>query len=259
MPEFTGRAIIVTGASSGIGRVTAITLGALGAELWLVGRSDSELAETARLVAEAGGPPAHTAAMDLQVRGPLTELITQVAARHPYLFGIISNAGLMYPEPILSGTIDRWQAMLDVNIMAMLEGSKAAIEAMRANGKPGHIVNVGSLQSRFEVGGVYGLTKKGVEIIGASLRAELEEDDIRVTTIVPGGFATQLARGLAPAEMKKIAAKLDSMGIEMGAPGSERILGDPQYIADAIAYVMKQPPEINFQEILIRPPVDMKI
>jgi NADP-dependent 3-hydroxy acid dehydrogenase YdfG len=164
---FTNRAIIVTGASSGLGRAIAVELGKAGAELWLVGRSPSQLNETARMIAEAGGPAAHCAPMDLRQRGPLEALVRQVAASHPHLFALINNAGVMYPEPFMEGTIDRWQAMLDINIMAMLEGSKAAVEAMRGHGKPGHIVNLGSVQGRFEEPGVYGITKKAAEMSGS--------------------------------------------------------------------------------------------
>lgn len=258
MAAFDGRAIIVTGASSGIGRVTAVTLGAMGAELWLVGRDAGALDETAAEIAARGGPPAHSAPMDLAERGPLAALVAEVGANHPHLFALVNNAGLMYPEPIMSGGVDRWQAMIDVNVMATLEGSQAAVAAMRSQGKPGHVVNVGSLQARFEVPGVYGITKKAIEMIGASLRAELEDDDIRVSTIIPGGFATQLARGFQPTELEKIAENFNALDIDLAA-ASERVIGDPQHIADAIVYVLSQPTIVNIQEMLVRPPVDTKV
>ena len=120
--DFTGRAVIVTGASSGIGRAIAVELGRAGAEVWLVGRAADELATTTGMIAEVGGPAAHAVPMNLRERGPLAKLVAEVAAKHPYLFALVSNAGVMHPEPIMSGTIERWQTMLDVNVMAMLEG-----------------------------------------------------------------------------------------------------------------------------------------
>ncbi|MFT4052914.1 MAG: SDR family NAD(P)-dependent oxidoreductase [Novosphingobium sp.] len=253
-----GKAIIVTGASSGIGRSVAIELGKAGAELWLVGRDAGELAASAGMIREAGGPEAHLAPMDLRQRGPLGELVAQVARTHPYFFALINNAGVMYPEPIMSGSIDRWQAMLDINVMAMLEGSQAAVVALRGHGRPGHIVNVGSVQARFEVPGVYGITKRAVEAIGVSLREELEQDDIRVCTIVPGGFATQLSRGFQPEQLATVAASFQERGVEFGGPGTERLVGDPQHIANITRYVLEQPIEINLHEIVIRPPVSTK-
>lgn len=256
--NFQGKAIIVTGGSSGIGRSIAIELGKAGAELWLVGRDESELATTAQMIADAGGPPAHCAPMDLRQRGPLADLIANVAASHPHLFALINNAGVMFPEPILSGGVDRWQMMFDINVMAMLEGCKAAVEAMRAHGKPGHLINVGSVQARFETPGVYGITKQAVEAIGVSLREELEQDDIRVCTIVPGGFATQLARGFQPDQLANVAASFEQHGVAFGGAGTERLVSDPQHIANIVRYVLEQPIDINLQEIVIRPPVSTK-
>lgn len=258
MPAFAGKAVIVTGASSGIGRSIAVELGRQGAELWLVGRSAEELANTAAMIAEAGGPEAHAAAIDLRQRGPLADLVADVARRHPYLFAIVNNAGVMYPEPILSGSVDRWQAMIDINVLALLEGSKAAVEAMRAHGKPGHLINIGSVQAGFEVPGVYGATKQAVEAIGASLRDELEQDDIRVATVIPGGFATQLARGFQPEQLATVAAAFEKQGVSFGGPGTERLIGDPQHIANMVRYILEQPIDFNIHEVVVRPPVNTR-
>lgn len=256
--DFSGKAIIVTGASSGIGRSVAVELGRQGADLWLVGRSADELDVTARAIADAGGPPAHVAQIDLRQRGPLADLVAQVGRAHSHLFALISNAGVMHPEPILSGTIDRWQAMFDINVMAMLEGCKAAVEVMRAQGGPGHLINVGSVAARFEVPGVYGATKQAVETIGVSLREELEQDDIRVATIIPGGFTTNLARGLAAEQLATVAENFARHGVAFGEPGVERLLADPQHIANMVRYILSQPIELNIQEVVIRPPVSTK-
>ena len=255
---FTGLAVIVTGASSGLGRAIALELARAGADLWLVGRSIDALDETAGLIADAGGRPARVAPIDLRERGPLEALIKQVAASHPHLFAMINNAGLMYPEPILSGSIDRWQAMLDVNIMATLEGCRAAIEAMRVHAKPGHIINIGSVQARFEEPGVYGISKKAVEMIGDTLRAEVERDDIRVATIIPGGFRTQLSRGFIPASLANLGGNLERLGIDPASKDMAKIVGDPQHIANAVRYILEAPIEINIQEMVVRPPISTK-
>jgi NADP-dependent 3-hydroxy acid dehydrogenase YdfG len=253
------KAVVITGASSGIGRVLSVTLGRLGADLWLTGRDEAALAETADLVREGGGAGAvRCEALDLAEPGALAGFVARAAADHPHLFALVNNAGIMHPEAVLDGTRERWRAMLDVNVLATLEGCQAAVAAMRQHRRGGHIVNVGSLQGRFEVPGVYGVTKKAIEMIGASLRAELEEDDIRVCTVIPGGFATQLARGFRSEELAQIAASMDigADGIPLADP---RRLGDPQHVADAIVYVLGQPIDINLQEIVIRPPVDTKV
>lgn len=256
--QFAGRAVIVTGASSGLGRSIALELGRCGADLWLVGRSETELAAAAQAIHEAGGAKAQCVPIDLRQRGPLEALVKQVGAVHPHLFAVINNAGVMYPEPILSGGSERWQAMLDVNVMAMLEGCKAAVDVMRSHEKPGHVINIGSVQARFEQPGVYGISKKAAEMIGDTLRAELEQDDIRVSTIIPGGFSTQLSRGFLPQSMANLGSNLARLGIDPASAEMEKIVGDPQHVANAVRYVLEQPIGINIQEIVVRPPVSIK-
>lgn len=253
---FSGRAALVTGGSSGIGRAIALRLGAAGMEQWLVGRSRAGLDESAAMIAAAGGAPVHCEVLDLQERGVIADLIGRIGAAHPHLFAVINNAGLMHPEPIMSGRMDRWEAMFDVNVLAPLEACRAAVELMRRQRQPGHIINVSTLAARFDAGGVYGASKIALEMISRSLRAELEHDDIRVTTIVPGGFATQLGRSFEPESIQVLAAAAARKGAEFGgATIDERVLGDPDHIARVVGYVIEQPINVNLQEIVIRPPV----
>src|SRR5262245_47786790 len=96
---FVGRAAVVTGASSGIGKAIAEEVGAAGAELWLVGRSQTELEATAAAIKARGGPAAHCAAMDIGEPGALARLIAGLP--HEYLFTLINVAGVMHGEAIL--------------------------------------------------------------------------------------------------------------------------------------------------------------
>jgi NADP-dependent 3-hydroxy acid dehydrogenase YdfG len=254
-PKYAGRAGVVTGASSGIGRAIAQRLGAEGMELWLVARSAEGLEETASAI-EKCGVPAHCEPLDLQQKGALGALIARIGASHPHLFAIVNNAGLMHPEPIMSGRMERWQAMFDVNVLAPIESCRASIEIMRRQRKPGHLINLSSVAARFDNGGVYGASKLALEMIGRSLREELEDDDIRVTTIVPGGFATQLGRYVEPETWAAIAKNLQNKGLEIGGPRAQRLLGDPDYIAKTIEFILDQPIDIHFEQITIRPPVN---
>lgn len=258
MPEqlkYSGRAGVVTGASSGIGRVIAQRLGAAGMELWLVGRSADGLKQTASSL-ERFGIPTHCEALDLQSKGAIGDLITRVGTSHPHLFAVINNAGIMHPEPIMSGRMDRWQAMFDINVLAPVESCRAAVAVMRRQQKPGHLINISSIASRFENGGVYGASKVALEMIGRSLRCELEMDDIRVTTIVPGGFTTNLGRHMEPESWTAIGAKLQAKGIDASGAQQKRLLGDPDYIAKAIEFILDQPVDINVEQMTIRPPID---
>lgn len=257
MPNQVGtRAVIVTGASSGIGSAIARKLGAAGFELWLIGRSAEGLRTTAAAITQAGGLAAHCEALDIAKPGVLANIVKRVGEAHSHLFALINNAGIMHPESILSGSSERWRSMFDLNVLAPLEGCRAAVEVMRRQGGPGHLINVSSIAAQWETGGVYAASKRAQEIVSSSLRLELEKDDIRITTLVPGGFATQLGRYLEPATVERIAASLKAKGFEMSATPDERTLGDPEHLARAVLYILEQPTIINIERIVIRPPVD---
>ena len=127
---------------------------------------------------------------------------------------------------------------------------------MRQHKKPGHLINLSSIASKFEAGGVYGASKASVEIISRSLRLELEEDDIRVTTIVLGGFETQLGRYVNPESFASLVENAKRKGYDVSKP-NEKLMGDPNHLARTVLFVLEQPIDINLQEIIIRPPVNI--
>jgi len=256
---FEGRSGIVTGASSGLGRNIAQTLGAAGMELWLVGRSAAELEFTAAAIAESGGPQAHCAPMDLSERGALAALIGEVGERHPHLFALINNAGVMYPEPTVEADPDRSYEMFMINVMTPLEACRAAVRVMRKQGSPGHLVNISSLAGGRDGYGAYSVSKAALNQLGRVLRKELEHDDIRVTTIIPGGFATQLGRGFSQEFVERFQAGVAAKGLDLEGPDAQRILGDPQHVANLIQYVLEQPIELNLEEIVVRPAYSLDV
>ncbi|WP_340313440.1 SDR family oxidoreductase [Rhizorhabdus argentea] len=256
---FSGKAGVVTGASSGIGRAIATELGRAGMKLWLAGRSADALADTARAIVEGGGPQPTCVPIDLSAQGEAAALVARVGREHEHLFAVINNAGIMHPEPIMSGRLQNWRAMFDVNVLAPLEASHAAVHAMRSHGKPGHIVNISSLSGRFDAGGVYGASKCALDMISRSLRLELEHDDIRVTSIVPGGFATNLGRSLEPETLQVLGAAAANKGVDLQGPSSVKAFGDPAKIAATIRFVLEQPIELNLQEIVIRPAISLEL
>lgn len=250
------RIVVVTGASSGIGRAIATTLGAAGFALRLIGRSADGLHSTADAIDLAGGPPASCQVLDVAIPDALADFVRQVGREPEPLFALVNNAGVMHPEPVMLGDPKRWRSMFDINVLAPLEGCRAAVEVMRRQGGAGHLINISSIAAGWETGGVYAASKRAQEIISSSLRQELERDNIRVTTIVPGGFASQLARDFEPATFEKIAAGMKSKGFTFGPDVDERLIGDPQHIARAIHYILCQPININFERVVIRPPID---
>jgi NAD(P)-dependent dehydrogenase (short-subunit alcohol dehydrogenase family) len=256
---FPGRSGIVTGASSGLGRQIAQTLGTAGMELWLVGRSAAELELTAANIEENGGPEAHCVPMDLSERGVLAALIEEVGKRHPHLFALVNNAGVMYPEPTIEADPERSHEMFAINVLTPMEACRAAVRVMRRQGSPGHLINISSLAGRNDRYGAYSVSKAALNQLGRVLRRELENDDIRVTTIIPGGFATQLGRGFSEASMARFATAIAAVGFDPEGADAQRVLGDPQHVADVIRYVLEQPIDLNLEEITIRPAFSLDV
>jgi NADP-dependent 3-hydroxy acid dehydrogenase YdfG len=258
MSNLSGKAAIVTGASSGIGRSIAVQLATTGLDLWLVGRSEAGLRETADMITTAGGKTPTCVALDIARPGELARLVAKVGQEHPHLFALINNAGVMHPEPVLDSDPASWRAMFDINVLAPIEGIQAATRVMRAHGKSGHLVNISSLAARTHNNGMYSASKAALESAAKALRKELERDDIRLTTIVPGGFVSQLSRGFKPETVELLVSNAMDMGFDLSSP-AEDVIADPAHVARVIEYVLNQPTNIHIEEIVIRPPVSIDL
>lgn len=238
-----------------MGRMTALRLARAGMECWLIGRSNAELNVTRDGIADAGGPDAHVMQLDISVPGALADAVADVGGRHDHLAALINNAAVMHPDPVIDGSLDNARAMMAINLMAPMEGCRAAVKTMRKHGKPAHLVNISSLASQGDAYGMYGVSKAALNHLGKSLRHELENDDIRVTTIIPGGFSTNLGRSFPPETMARMQEKIGGMGID----DMSRLMGDPDEIAKVVEYVLMQPININLEEIVVRPAVDLQV
>ncbi|MEM9712803.1 MAG: SDR family oxidoreductase [Actinomycetota bacterium] len=260
-----GRTVCVTGASSGIGRAVAEHLGALGAHVFLMGRTGEPMEASAAVIAEAGGA-ADVAAFDITDSAALQSWIAGAAEQTGRLDVLVNNAGFGDMGSILDGDPAMWKAMLDVNVLALVVGCQAAVRTMRETGSEGNIVNISSNAAHRRESGVYGATKHAVNCINGTLRAELEDDPIRVTSIMPGVFATNFTRNVDRAMVEGLAAMGGITDLEFDDEGrlpQEQIdgmqaamsatVGDVDHIARAVEYVVTQPIELNIEELVIRP------
>jgi NADP-dependent 3-hydroxy acid dehydrogenase YdfG len=262
MGVFTGKTAVVTGASSGIGRAVALLLGEAGAHVFAAGRRAEALAGTVETVAGAGGAATAVAA-DLRDPGAVQGLVDRAMTDTGRLDVMVNNAGVSFRGLLADGDPEAWREMLEVNVLALAVGSRAAVRAMRACGAEGHIVNISSSATRLEAPGFYGATKTAVDAITASLRRELENDTIRVVTVIPGATATNLARH-HPDVMRSLAA---SLGEEIGPPSdglftpealdraaaAGQVLAGADDVARAVLFAITQPIELSISEIAVQP------
>lgn len=211
MIDFTGRVALVTGAARGIGRATALALAEAGARvvvsdigtqvdgLTYATAAGSELDQTAELIVRAGGE-ARTAVAD--VRDPeALDAAVQVATGHwGRLDTIVANAGVAsWPPSTWQATPAQWQTMLDIVLTGTWNTVRAGIPAIRAGGRGGAIVMVGSTAAVRPLAtiGHYAAAKHGLVGLAKSLALELAAESIRVTVVEPGGTATEMTQNPA--------------------------------------------------------------
>ncbi|MFI5491312.1 SDR family NAD(P)-dependent oxidoreductase [Actinoplanes sp. NPDC051859] len=183
------RVIIVTGASSGIGRATAVRLGRAGTTVVLAARRADELTEVAAEVEKNGGT-AVAVPTDLRDPAAIEALVTRARAVTGTIDALINNAGLSGPETVLLEDAPL-TAMVDVNLLAPIRLMRAVVPPMRAAGA-GAIVNIGSVAGEIGIGGAYSATKFALRGMTDSVRRELAGTGISVTLIEPGRIATAM-------------------------------------------------------------------
>ncbi len=241
MAESTGRVVIVTGASSGIGEATARMLAAHGDSVVAVARRGDRLRELAEAIRAAGGD-ARALSGDVTDRGSVDSIVNETIDHYGRIDVLVNNAGVMPLAGVAKAKLDDWEAMVDVNVKGVLFCTHAVLPHMLRSGS-GHVVNVSSIAGRrvFPQGAVYCGTKFFVHAFSEGLRSELAEQNIRVTIIAPGLVKTELQGHVADPEIK---ARLDALELEWLTS---------EDVARGIVYALEQPAHVSVNEIVIRP------
>ena len=259
MPLLDSKTAIITGASSGIGRAIALNLARDGAHVFLTGRDAERLEEAARTIRQEGGL-ASVEAFDLREFNRLQTFVTTTAKETGRLDIMVNAAGVDHPGTIADGGLTEWRDMFDINVIAMLVGSQAAIRAMRETKSQGHIVTISSQASR-----VYGATKAAINSLCITLRNELEDEPIRVVNIMPGAVATNFGRNFGPEFVNgllnsfglpadfKTGDVLPDSTLEALNARATALFAAPDDIARAVLYAVTQSYDVNVSEILVGP------
>jgi NADP-dependent 3-hydroxy acid dehydrogenase YdfG len=234
------KTVLITGASSGIGEATARRLSALGHRVVIGARRTDRLLALAEELRSQG---ATVSAIELDVTSldSVRAFAEFALAQHGRIDVLINNAGVMPLSPIADLRIADWEQMIDVNLRGVLYGIAAVLPQMRAQGG-GHIVNISSVSGHRvdPTAAVYSATKFAVAALSEGLRQESR--DIRVTVVSPGLTRSELtARGGDPDAQAAARSAAEQLAIPASA------------IADAIAYAISQPAEVDVNELIIRP------
>jgi clavulanate-9-aldehyde reductase len=240
--DLSGQVVAVTGASSGIGEATALAAAKAGAAVALAARRTDRIEALAAKIIDNGGK-AIAITTDVSDERQAKAFIDTTIAELGGLDVLINNAGVMLLGPVQNADTDQWRRMIDANLYGVIYTTHAAVPHLIEQGH-GHVLTVSSIAGvRASAGSaVYNATKFGVNAFSEALRQELSRHDVRVTTINPGAVDTELRTHLSP-ELQEAQAKRFA----------DVTVLEAQDIANAIIYVLGQPPHVSLNDILVRP------
>jgi NADP-dependent 3-hydroxy acid dehydrogenase YdfG len=231
------RTAVVTGASSGISAATARRLAEAGFHVFLAARRADRIEA---LAAEIGGTAIVT---DVTSEESVAALADAVG---PRLDVLVNNAGGAFgAAPVAEAAAEDWRRMYDVNVIGLLQVTRALLPALLASGA-GAILNVGSTAGRiaYEGGAGYTAAKHGTKVVTETLRLELWDQPVRIMEIAPGMVKTdEFALVRFAGDADKAAAVY--AGVE------EPLVADD--VADAIAWMVTRPSHVNIDSMVIKP------
>lgn len=235
----TGKVVLITGASSGIGEATARLLAQAGATVVLGARRIDRLSALVEEIRRCGGT-AEARALDVTNQADVQSFVEFARAKFGRLDVLFNNAGVMPLSPLNALKTDEWNNMIDVNIRGVLNGIAAALPVMEKQGS-GHIINTASVAAHWvgPTSAVYSATKYAVRVISEGLRHESKI--VRVTIISPGVVVTELGHDITDPNAKALLTELRASSLQ------------PDSIARSVLYAIAQPAEVDVNEIIIRP------
>jgi len=244
MAKLMDKTALVTGASGGMGRATALAMAAEGAKVSLVARREEKLQEVANKITDMGGR-AQVIVADFQDESQVANAVTQ-AAEHwgGQLDILINSAGVARQSNLSDGEIQDWKDMWQINVLALAIACRTALPYMTAE-QGGHIINLCSMSGHRVPGkgGFYAASKFAVRAMTEGLRQELRAADnpTRVSQLSPGFVETEL--------LDEYFASAGGSGFS----GVEYPILKPEDMAATILYVLTAPEHVDVTDVLVRP------
>lgn len=230
---------LITGASAGIGRATALSFAKLNYDLILCGRRQERLDE---LQQQLGNVRVHTLNFDVRDRAAVEAAIGSLPNDWQAIDILVNNAGNAYgAAPIQDGDPDDWDKMIDGNVQGVLYVSRAVLPGMVARGR-GHVVNLSSIAGKqpYANGAVYCASKAAIEAISTGMRLDLTQHGIKVTNIAPGAVETEFSMVRFNGDAERAAKVYE---------GFSPLTADD--IADTIVYAVTAPAHVTIADLTI--------
>ncbi|OAD41568.1 SDR family oxidoreductase [Polaribacter atrinae] len=242
--NISGKVVVITGASSGLGEITARHLASLGANVVLGARRENRLQDISNEINQKGNGKAIFVKTDVTKKEEVQSLVDKAVTEFGKVDVMLNNAGLMSIAPMSETKVDEWDRMIDINVKGVLYGIAAALPVFQKQ-ENGHFINLSSVAGVkvFSPGGtVYSGTKYAVRAISEGLRHEVG-GKIRTTTIEPGAIDSELKHGSSHKESSDFVREFYKSAIPSDS------------IARTIAFAIEQPADVDINEIVIRPTI----
>jgi 3-hydroxy acid dehydrogenase/malonic semialdehyde reductase len=235
---------IITGATAGIGRATAITLARNNYDVVITGRRADKLESVEEEIRSKTDADVLSLNFDIRDAGAVSQACEKLTGKWAEVDVLVNNAGLAAGlSSIQEGSLEDWEQMIDTNIKGLLYITRLITPGM-VNRKKGHIINLGSIAGKeaYEKGNVYNATKFAVDGLSQAMRIDLVEHGIKVTVINPGAVET---------EFSLVRFKWDEAEATRVYEGFTPLYAED--IADAVLFAVTRPHHVNIDDLTIMP------
>ena len=242
MGYLSGKTVLITGASSGIGRATALAFAREGARVAICARREDRLRQIEGELSQAGAKEVRTFVLDVRNRAAVEAALAGLPEEWKAIDVLVNNAGLSRGlTKVYEDDPENWEEMIDTNIKGLLYVTRAIVPGMVERGR-GHIINMGSTAGyiTYANGAVYCATKAAEKSISEGLKIDLMGTAVRVTSIDPG---------MVESEFSEIRFRGDK---ERAAKVYQHITPlQPEDIADAIVWAASRPEHVNIHTVVM--------
>ncbi len=242
--------ILVTGSTSGFGRLTVETLARQGYRVFAGMRAaagkNAPAAEALRMLAQREALALQIVEIDITDDASVERAIAVIIETTGRLDVVVNNAGVSYSGPLEAFTLEQVRQQFEINVFSVLRVNRAVLPQMREQGS-GLLLQIGSIAGRLGMPflGLYGATKFALEGLTESYRSELAPFGIDAAILEPGTFPTSIsANRQVAADAERLAlyqAAMNAFTVPFYAENRSATPPDPQEVADAIAQVIAQP------------------
>lgn len=242
MTILNNKIVFITGASSGIGRSTAIKFAEAGASILICARRTERLAALSKALRERFDIKVHAFPLDVRDQNAVRDSLNALPDEWKSISILVNNAGLSRGlDTLQEGDVADWDEMLDTNVKGMLYVTRAILPGMIERNE-GHIVNIGSVAGFwvYPKGNVYNASKFAVNALTQGLKMDLLGTPIRVTEIDPGLVETEFSEVRFHGNKERAAAVYK---------GLTPLSSDD--IAESIVWAATRPPHVNISNIIM--------